>query len=87
MTTRWLSKRAKGSREADEAARAIKRLTDPARMEAIEKAEAVRKAAVKEKSLRLKIEQDLRLGRSLEGMNIKGALFYYREIVKLAKGL
>jgi len=96
---------AKGSAEADEAAKGIKRLTDPAllaarkkakeaeerakaaQMEADEKAKAERQREAKEKSLRLKIEQDLRLGRSLEGMNIKGALFYYREIVKLAKGL
>jgi hypothetical protein len=107
---------AKGSEEADEAAKGIKRLTDPAllaarkkakeaeerakaaQMEADEKAKAERQREAKEKSLRrqreakekslrLKIEQDLRLGRSLEGMNIKGALSYYREIVNLAKGL
>jgi len=96
---------AKGSAEADEAAKGIKRLTDPAllaarkkakeaeerakaaQMEADEKAKAERQREAKEKSLRLKIEQDLRLGRSLEGMNIKGALSYYREIVNLAKGL
>ena len=96
---------AKGSPEADEAAKAIKRLNDPAflasrkkaieaeekakaeKMGADEKAKAERQRGAKEKSLRLKIEQDLRLGRSLEGMNIKGALSYYREIVNLAKGL
>ena len=56
-------------------------------MEADEKAKAERQREAKEKSLRLKIEQDFRLGRSLEGMNTKGALSYYREIVNLAKGL
>lgn len=96
---------AKGSPEADEAAKAIKRLTDPAllaarkkaheaeekakaaKKEADEKAEVVKQNAAKEKSLRLKIEQDFRLGHSLEGMNTRGALSYYREIVKLSKGL
>ena len=56
-------------------------------MGADETRKAQRQRGAKEKSLRLKIEQDLRLGRSLEGMNIKGALSYYREIVNLAKCL
>ncbi len=86
--------KASGSYEAGEAAKGIKRLDDPARreanrkvMEAQAQARLAQEREKEEASLRRKIEQNFRLGRSLEGMNTKGALSYYREILKLAKGL
>ena len=82
------------SYEAKEAAKGIKRLDDPARkeankraMEAQAQAQLARQREKEEASLRRKIETNFRLGRSLEGMNTKGALSYYREILKLAYGL
>jgi serine/threonine protein kinase len=51
------------------------------------KAEAEERKVASEKTLRLRIEEDFRLGRLLESVNSKGALNYYRDILKLAKGL
>ncbi len=80
--------------EASEATKAMKRLDDPARVQAYavqKQAASVAKARkakeAEEKKVRAKIELDLRLGKNLEETNRKAALSYYKEILKLANGL
>ncbi len=80
--------------EAAEAAEGIKRLDNPDRKEAYKKSVAAAAAdrakqrrARDEKALKLKIERNLKLGRTLEATNPEGAISYYYEILELAKNL
>jgi hypothetical protein len=81
-----------GSYEASEASRRIQRLDAPARREAYRKTiEAKAKAksehdkANHDRELATKIRQKYRLGTALEKSNPKGAISYYKEVVKLAE--
>jgi hypothetical protein len=56
-------------------------------IEARQKEEAESESRDREQSLRNQIQLNIRLGRDLEDINVKKALLYYREIVKLSNGL
>jgi hypothetical protein len=88
----------KGTYEADLAAKGITRLNDPARLTAemkrmkakaqrnndlMEKAARIERS-VREKKLKIKIEQNLRLGGLVEKRNPEAAIDYYNEILELA---
>ncbi len=87
-------KQASGSYESAEASKGLTRLNDPARKESYKKtleaktnAEDARQKEEDKKAALQKIQQKLKLAQALEEKNPKGAISYYKEILKLSADL